>query len=190
MLRGLVGLSVAAAIFTWYLAAPEIELHNALQPRPHLNPDNPAIVMIGDSHIDHADWKMIFNCKSIANFGITGDTSTDILERLPSAISTNPRFVFVMAGTNDPFYGVNPEQSVRNIGMMKAMLESKHIEYEVIAPPPLPQYQSAIDLISSQATLHVPFASGDLAPDGIHLRRSGYAKWRDVAKPIIRRFCQ
>jgi lysophospholipase L1-like esterase len=46
-----------------------------------------------------------------------------------------------------------------------------------------------IEEISDAATLKVPFSSDDLAVDGIHLRRSGYVKWRDAIAPIVKDIC-
>lgn len=169
---------------------PEFTLHRALQDDPRINPDHPTVVMLGDSHMQHVDWKAITGCASIANYGIVGNTSTQILDRLPDTISKHPKFVFLIAGTNDPFKGVTVDQTLNNIRAMKSELEAAKTPYRVVAPPPLPAHQEAVDETAKEATMHVDFRLDDLAADGMHLTRSGYRKFRDAVLPIVKEYCR
>jgi lysophospholipase L1-like esterase len=183
----IVALGFLAGVY--WLVAPEIVLHYALQGRPHEPPKTPTIVMLGDSHTAIVDWPAITNCENIANLGVGGNTSAQMLDRIRSVLELKPRLVFIMAGTNDAFENIDPEITVSNLTKIEALLRDDSIEYQVVAPPPLPRNETAIRRISEAATLHVPFVDADLMPDKVHLKRSGYAKWRDTIEPLSRAFC-
>lgn len=169
---------------------PQIRLHIALRPRAvTVNPANPSIVMLGDSHTLIADWSSITGCDRLANLGVYGNTTAQILQRLPAAIALAPRFVYIMAGTNDAIQHVDPATTIRNIQQMETELLERHIQFAVVAPPPLPKYPDTIYAVSRIATFKIPFTENDLRDDQTHLRASGYAKWRDAIAPTIARFC-
>lgn len=57
--------------------------------------------MVGDSITDEAEWEDLFPALSIANRGISGDTTDGILNRIDSIASTDADKVFIMIGLND-----------------------------------------------------------------------------------------
>ncbi len=63
------------------------------------------IVMLGDSLINHAEWRDLFPSKIIANYGISGDTTAGVLDRIDSIYKINPTKVFIMVGINDLMKG-------------------------------------------------------------------------------------
>lgn len=59
------------------------------------------IVFIGDSITDGAEWEDMFPKYKIANRGIGGDTTSGILNRMDSILSTQASKAFIMVGIND-----------------------------------------------------------------------------------------
>ena len=62
---------------------------------------SPDIVMLGDSLTEWGNWHELVPEYSILNRGISGDTSSGVLDRLQEVIERRPKVVFVMIGTND-----------------------------------------------------------------------------------------
>lgn len=182
--------AIAVGTSIWLVAMPELKLHAALQKTDSPNPEHPSIIMLGDSHTEFVNWRALVNCESIANSGVGGNTTAQMLARLPAVISASPRLVFLMAGTNDALQHIEPKVSRANIRAIEMGLISKDISVVVLAPPPLPSDRSAIAAISEVATIALPLSDSDLLEDHVHLRRSAYAKWRDVITPFVNKFCQ
>lgn len=59
------------------------------------------IAFIGDSLTHGGRWNEYFPGYTIVNRGIGGDTTTDILNRLSTVLSTAPKRAYIMAGIND-----------------------------------------------------------------------------------------
>jgi lysophospholipase L1-like esterase len=59
------------------------------------------IVMVGDSITNMGNWNEILNNKKIANLGIGGDSTDDVLNRLEDIYYFNPEMCFLMIGIND-----------------------------------------------------------------------------------------
>lgn len=182
---GVVSLVVAA---TWFVI-PEIKLHAAMRGAESPNPSQPTIVMLGDSHTTFVNWRMLMGCESIANFGVGGNTSAQMLGRLPQVVAANPRAVLVMVGTNDALQRIDPALTVANMREIESELTAHDITTVFLAPPPLPSRRAEIDAISDPKAIDLRITESDLLADQIHLKRSAYAKWRDAIAPIVRKFC-
>lgn len=153
------------------------------------NPERPSIVMLGDSHTEFVNWRILLHCPNIANHGVGGNDTAQILQRLPEVIALNPRLVILMAGTNDARRYVPQADTVSNLQAIRRQVTERGIEYVSLTPPPLPSRGDSIMASVSAASMPVPFTEEDLLNDKIHLRRSGYAKWRDTIAPLARKFC-
>lgn len=188
-LYGIFALVILIAPLALYISLDQLKLHEALQPRKTDNPDHPSVAFLGDSHTLIPNWDILLNCSNTANYGIGGDTSAQIFERLEGVMARHPRLIVIMTGTNDALRDIPPETTIINIEKIKRKLRADCISHIVLAPPPLPARAEAIEIISDAATMQVPFVASDLLADGIHLRRSGYAKWRDAMSPLLERFC-
>jgi lysophospholipase L1-like esterase len=180
---------LAVSLLGYMTLAPEIELHYALQKTEEPNPEHPTIAMLGDSQTLTANWPRLVHCSNIANFGVGGNTSAQMLSRLPAIVIAHPRVVFIMAGTNDAIERVDPTITISNLEIIETDLTVHGIAFFVQTPPPLPSQDATIEAIANFATLKIPFTQDDLLSDHIHLRRSGYAKWRDAIYPIVARYC-
>ena len=64
------------------------------------------VVFVGDSITEGAEWSDFFPNISVANRGVGGNTTADILRRLDSIVSLKPEYAFIMVGINDIHSGV------------------------------------------------------------------------------------
>lgn len=187
-MKYIVLLPFAVIVYLSYLLAlPELELHYALQGAQAAQPGIAHIVMLGDSHTEVPNWPRLMKCQSIANMGVGGNTSAQMLERIPAVLKRHPQIVFLMAGTNDALAGIAPETTIANLETIRSELKQNGAALFVETPPPLRDRSTAA--IADYADIKIPFAEGDLLNDGIHLRRHAYAKWRDAIMPLIAKFC-
>lgn len=137
------------------------------------------------------------------NQGISGENSTQILNRLEALSKTRPDTIYVMAGTNDLRQGVRDEVILDNIRQIVTRLRQNHPEAQVVVESILPTRLSAIsnDRIrnlnqqiaaiakeqqAGYLNLNALFADSqglmrqDLTTDGIHLSSRGYEVWQDA----------
>ncbi len=168
------------------------------------------IIFLGDSITFQEDWGVLFEVNDIANAGISGNTTEDILGRLDSAISAKPQKLFLMIGINDllrkedvPYVFANYEKIISEI---KLKSPGTTIYMESVLPMDnslagarfgTVEGQKIIDLNSQIKSL----ADGneiffiDLYPyfcgandvlytaygkDGLHLNSHGYAEWKKL----------
>ncbi len=59
------------------------------------------IFLVGDSLTDQGNWTQLLNQNNIKNRGISGDTTTGVLNRLDDIINAQPKQIFIMIGIND-----------------------------------------------------------------------------------------
>lgn len=168
---------------------PDIELWLAMKGAHGPQPENPSIIMLGDSHTAFVNWRLLEHCENIANFGVGGNNTSQILARLPDVLDKHPELVIVMAGTNDALQNIDPNVSRANLRSIETQLINRKISFAILNPPPLPSHRERIEAIAETASLTVPFSEDDLLADLIHLRRSAYAKWRDAIAPLVQKFC-
>lgn len=151
----------------------------------------PNIVMLGDSHTELATWSELTGCPGVANFGISGNTSADIMARLPGVIAARPRVVFLMIGTNDILGGISLDDTASNVAQITQRLAAENVQVVIQAIPPLVGREKSVAALNARLkpTIEPPFTAADITSDRIHLRASGYAKWRDAAAPLIAMHC-
>ncbi|MEZ4926787.1 MAG: GDSL-type esterase/lipase family protein [Saprospiraceae bacterium] len=70
-------------------------------------PEEPgAIIFLGDSQIQSAEWHEVFRVnKPVLNRGISGDYTAGVLERLDEVLRHKPSKLFLLVGINDLFFG-------------------------------------------------------------------------------------
>jgi lysophospholipase L1-like esterase len=153
------------------------------------NPQAPLIAMLGDSLVDSVNWGLLLHCRAIGNFGARGDTTAKMLARLPDILQLRPKLLMVMGGTNDALLGIAPQKTVANLAAIEAGATARGITFVSFSPPPLPARADALAAIRAAASIAIPFDQNDLSQDRIHLKASGYAKWRDAAMPVVLKYC-
>jgi lysophospholipase L1-like esterase len=168
------------------------------------------VVMLGDSITEAGNWHELFSSVRIANRGISGNTSADILDRLDEVITRRPKIVFLMIGINDLLYihditaseitssvqkiiGALAEQGVTTVvqsvlltynGINKPAINVKVVELNQALKALCAQTEvKFVDLnsvLSDGAALLPHFTM-----DGIHLSGNAYVLWAHEIKPII-----
>ena len=153
------------------------------------NPERPLIAMLGDSLVDSVNWRLLLHCDGIGNYGVRGDTTAQMLARLPRILELNPKLLMVMGGTNDALLEIAPQETMANLKAIEAEATRNGTAYVSFSPPPLPVKADVLALVRAVASIAIPFDEGDLAKDRIHLKASGYAKWRDAAMQTVPKYC-
>jgi lysophospholipase L1-like esterase len=72
----------------------------------------------------------------LANYGIGGETTTQILARVPDVIALNPGWVWITAGTNDVNGAVSFATTKANFGAMFDAFDAAGIRVAVLTLPP------------------------------------------------------
>jgi lysophospholipase L1-like esterase len=162
---------------------------------------SPDIVMLGDSLTEWGNWHELVPEYRIVNRGISGDTSSGVLDRLQEVIERRPKVVFVMVGTNDISRGVPPHVLQRNLREIVTRLREASIT--VVAQSILFRVgwqQASNDTIAAAnaewaafcATQGVRFLDlnavmavnsslpDTMTYDGVHLTAAAYRVWRDA----------
>ena len=57
------------------------------------NPEHPLIAMLGDSLVDSVNWRLLLHCDGIGNYGARGDTTAQMLARLPRILELKPKLL-------------------------------------------------------------------------------------------------
>jgi acyl-CoA thioesterase I len=74
----------------------------------------------------------------VDNFGVSGDTTAQMRERLPALLRTTPlpQVVIVLGGTNDVARGMPVEDTLRNLQLIAQEIRAAGAQPVLVAPPP------------------------------------------------------
>ena len=183
----LVAICLVLAAVGWRERA-RLELWLAMQGAGS-NPEHPLIAMLGDSLVDSVNWRLLLHCDGIANYGVRGDTTAQMLARLPRILQLKPKLLMVMGGTNDALLEIVPQETIANLKAIEAEATRNGTAYISFSPPPLPVRADVLAPVRAAVSIAIPFDEGDLARDHVHLKASGYAKWRDAALQTVLTYC-
>jgi lysophospholipase L1-like esterase len=165
-----------------------------------LPPGRADIVFLGDSLTRQGLWSEQFPDAAIANRGIDGDLTGDILARVGPLERTGARTIYLMAGINDLIEG---RSVVETAGTLRDILRALAAQgHDVVVQSVLPCDPAACGVAPERiAALNarlaeVAAAEGavwlDLTPafpraalpqlthDGLHLTGAGYRAWADA----------
>jgi len=146
--------------------------------------------------------------KDVSNHGVSWDTSSGIIRRLPQILANTPDRVFIKIGTNDISLDRTVEEIAQDVRAIVLEIEDRHPGIEIYLQSVLPResdklptiallnqnymriaaessatYIDLTDVFSAQdGTLQI-----DLTYDGLHLTDEGYAVWAEVLKPYFNR---
>ena len=84
-------------------------------------------MMLGDSITDEGRWDELLNIDTVQNRGISGDTTSGVLERLDS-IGKNIENVFIMIGVNDIMRGASVDEIFANYLKIIKVFQEKNIK--------------------------------------------------------------
>jgi lysophospholipase L1-like esterase len=170
-----------------------------------------AIVMVGDSLTDGAEWGELFPAAGIANRGIDGDTTDGILERMDGILAVNARKAFVMAGINDLMAGRPVDSVLRRYSRIIAALRSHGAEVFVQSTlmcnvekasrrrcaavnEKVRQLNRKLAALGPDTVTFIDLNArladrtglkSELTSDGVHLNGDGYRLWRDEISPYV-----
>jgi len=160
------------------------------------------IVFLGDSLTNDAEWAQMLPNISLANHGISGDSTTGGINRLKATIDTKPSKVFVMFGINDFRYGASVDSVFNNYQIIVHELLKNNIsvyiqstliggEQRVKRNIKVRELNKRLQSFSTEneSTTYINLnermsVDGVLNPlftsDGTHLNAKGYQQWKDV----------
>jgi len=166
------------------------------------------VVMVGDSLTARGPWNEIFPKVQIANRGIGGDTTDDILLRMDTILSVSPKRALIMVGINDIGSGTSPGSVFQNYREIVKRLQQAGVTVIIQSTLECSKercgdqvYQvrdlnkqledfakrNNIVFLDINADLSSP-SDGLLSKysyDGVHLRASGYEKWTETIRPYL-----
>lgn len=169
-------------------------------------PASGGIAMFGDSLTHLARWDILFPGRQVCNFGIGGERSAHLLQRLEPLIRQRPDRIFILIGTNDLASGISAAEIGANVDeilrRLRAALPGCTLHLQG-AMPRARKFAARIRTLNgiyeevahrhaaTYIDLFAPFEDGSgqmqerYTYDGLHLNGSGYARWREVLQPYI-----
>ena len=140
------------------------------------------------------------------NQGISGDTTTGVLNRLGSLRHTRPTQIYVMAGINDLRKGQTDYQILTNLRLIMQQLRRDHPQAHILVQSILPtaigipndrirRLNVELEAMTQEEgteylDLYSYFADarGEMRPelttDGLHLSARGYSIWQSVLREV------
>lgn len=192
----------------WYLfpdSKVEKKLSNRLAIFEEFSPDVD-FVFVGDSITHSGMWSEFFPDISVANRGVTGDTTADVKARLSTIFATNPEYAFIMLGLNDIYKYVSAERIVSNYADIVEALQQNNIQVviqstiqclqvycedlvgEVNRLNELLKYyagNNGVTFLNLNELSSIDGLDESLTSDGIHLNAKGYRVWVDILSSKI-----
>ncbi|WP_022881750.1 GDSL-type esterase/lipase family protein [Gryllotalpicola ginsengisoli] len=161
---------------------------------------------VGDSLTAGGDWQAWLPDESVINFGVGGNTTDDLLERLDDVIAAQPQTVVLLIGTNDFAWRQPVEHIVRNtetilFKLRKALPDAQLLVIGIL--PRQPEYAHVIREVNTHvrqyaSTVRAQYldawpvlASDDgglkheYTEDELHLTPAGYQALLSELKPAL-----
>ncbi|MGB7444835.1 MAG: GDSL-type esterase/lipase family protein [Coleofasciculaceae cyanobacterium] len=165
--------------------------------------NNRLAILVGDSLSLWFPSELLPGGQFWLNQGISGENSSQILNRLSAFSQTRPSTIYIMAGTNDLRQGVTDQVILNNLRLILQRLRLNHPQAQIILQSILPTRLEAIPqerirnlnqqiaIIAQQEgagylNLYTSFADEqaqlqrELTTDGIHLTQLGYYVWQSA----------
>jgi lysophospholipase L1-like esterase len=177
---------------------------------------NSETVFLGDSITFQEDWNVLFGVSDIANDGISGNITDDVLARLDAVIRAKPQKLFLMIGINDLLRGEDVPYIFTNYEKIISEIRLKSPDTTIYIQSVLPvdndisgsrfgtvDSQKIINLNSKIKSLvdgsriffidlYPYFCGADnklyagYAKDGLHLNSHGYAVWKNLIVAYVK----
>lgn len=169
-------------------------------------------VMIGDSITFGGIWPDLLSNNTVANRGIGGDTSAQILARMDSILQLKPKKAFLMFGINDFGQGLSVEQTFLNYQKIVSILKKANIKVYISSTLLCNPENGCVtgesinekinrlnkylqDFAKANNITYIDINkklanSQKLSPaytmDGVHLNIAGYKEWSKLLSPYLR----
>jgi lysophospholipase L1-like esterase len=169
-----------------------------LQPVPQAD-----VVMLGDSLTAWPVWLQLLSGYNVANCGVYGDKTADVLERLDDVLSRRPKVVFLLIGINDLASGSSPEEVAANIAqivrrlqlagcrvVLQSIVYTRHpiINERFYCPEKITRCNELLERINcGYLDLNAVLSEGqeikeDFTTDGVHFTDLAYVRWAKVVR--------
>jgi lysophospholipase L1-like esterase len=200
---GWVGVPLTLMALGWgLLVRPGAIPSGSLAPEPTGSPPTGTgpVTFVGDSLTAQGDWQTAFPDRVVHNQGVSGDTTFQLMARLPVIRRTDARTYLVMVGINDIGWGYAPKGIASRIQWLRTGLQlGTGARVIVQSTIPCARFRCGPDGVRRVAELNQRLAQQtpsqdyvDLAPvmadadglksaytvDGVHLNAAGYARWQ------------
>ena len=185
-----------------YSPSPEILIEESAAPKIIAIGDS-ITVGVGASFIDFSYVNRVSDAVDvdIINEGVNGDTSRDVLARLPDIIAQDPDIAILFIGGNDAIQGVPASNAQENIISIVNQLEESGIEVLLLGAQDVPfgiqEYADIyIDIVKQTMVASVPnFFDGildmpELLSDPIHPNDQGYEVIANRVEPILQKILE
>jgi lysophospholipase L1-like esterase len=175
--------------------------------------NRPMAVMVGDSLSQWFPVDRLPSQQLWLNQGISGDTTSGILNRLTLFAKSNAETIYLMAGVNDLKRGAGDREILRNINQIIQRLKQQNPNAQIVVQSILPtrsrqipneriaKLNSLIDIVAQRQgvnylDLHQQFSDRDgymrqeFTTDGIHLSPEGYEQWQIALQRLDQKLAQ
>jgi len=96
------------------------------------------IIFLGNSITEGGDWKGLFPTINAVNRGISGDVTDGILNRLDEVLSSKPKKIFLLIGTNDLAREKSVDYVLNNSKLILEKIKSDSKETKIFLQSVLP----------------------------------------------------
>ncbi len=191
---------LTGGIFLLVVSQSETNFHEHKLRNNYLS-QNYSFALLGDSHFAYFDCRKFLPQFNFVNFGIGGNTSSDMLWRLNPVINSKVKHCLIIAGTNDCLQNFPLNETIKNLYQICNTLIDQNVTVAIHTIPNLSNsivqseiYNIRIDQLNTQIRIIAQnenlclielnknlCPNGELPPqltyDGIHLNKNGYNIW-------------
>jgi lysophospholipase L1-like esterase len=171
--------------------------------------DSNAIIFLGNSITEYAEWHEIFGNPKVKNRGISGDKIAGVKNRIANLTSQKPAKIFLMLGTNDLGEGRSIPDILYDYEALVQFIQNASPRTQIFLQSILPTYGDATrnnkDIIKLNAGIqkiskkyHLIYinlfdklktAENELDKrysfDGLHINGDGYIVWKKEIETYI-----
>jgi lysophospholipase L1-like esterase len=165
-----------------------------------------SIAFVGDGLTAGGRWEEWFPEYTVHNMGVSGNTTDDVIARLPVVVALRPDAVVLQVGTNDLGWRRSDEYIGRNIETILCDVRRALPETRLMIQSVVPRERDYAETIRSinrhlwqfaptQKARYVDLWPALAQPDGeldqaysedrLHLTDAGYKAWIAILKPAV-----
>ncbi|MEL6686172.1 MAG: GDSL-type esterase/lipase family protein [Pseudomonadota bacterium] len=172
-----------------------------------LSPEPGSTIFLGSSIIEEGPWNALFPNKAVLNWGISAETTEDLMGRLDTVIKATPAEIILYTGGNDlSRLGRTPDQALENIELIVSRLEDALPETDIYLNTLFPreeqhaqtiiQVNDGIRELAKTSDIILidgyPLFLGDngavnpiVSNDSIHLSGAAYQQWAGLIVKVM-----
>lgn len=169
------------------------------------------VLFVGDSITEGGDWQALFPNIDSRNHGVSWDTATGVISRIPMMRKHDPEQIFLLIGTNDLSYAErSPELIADEIGSAVSQLRAAFPDADIFVQSVMPReaaMMARVNALNAQLRVLPALRTAGVqwidltralaAPDGtlkatltedrLHLNEQGYRVWGDHLSGYVSR---